>query len=248
MLARGFGPGFNGPLSITVVMGGADPAGALARLEAAVKASAGVTTVTPAHSIPRPGGPALAIFEAYPASAPQDTATSALIVHLRTDVIPPAVAGSGLQVYVGGETAIFDDFASVLTSKLPLFIGVVVGLSFILLSVVFRSLLIPLKAAVMNLLSVGAAFGVLVAVFQWGWLGSVFGLGQGLFAGTVLVNVLLPLVHPRMGSPLSDSTTVALLESPGFMARNYGVQTPVVSLAAHVAYGTVIALFMTLAA
>lgn len=79
------------------------------------------------------------------------------------------------------------------------------------------------------------------------WLGSVFGLGQGLFAGTVLVNVLLPLVHPRMGSPLSDSTSVALLESPGFMARNYGVQTPVVSLAAHVGYGTVIALFMTLA-
>jgi len=88
---------------------------------------------------------------------------------------------------------------------------------------------------------------VAIGRHDW-WLGSVFGLGQGLFAGTVLVNVLLPLVHPRMGSPLSDSTTVALLESPGFMARNYGVQTPVVSLAAHVAYGTVIALFMTLAA
>jgi len=88
---------------------------------------------------------------------------------------------------------------------------------------------------------------VAIGRHDW-WLGSVFGLGQGLFAGTVLVNVLLPLVHPRMGSPLSDSTTVALLESPGFMARNYGVQTPVVSLAAHGAYGTVIALFMTLAA
>jgi uncharacterized membrane protein YagU involved in acid resistance len=79
------------------------------------------------------------------------------------------------------------------------------------------------------------------------WLGSIFGLGQGLFAGTVLVNVLLPLVHPRMGSPMSDSTTVALLESPGFMARNYGVQTPIVSLVAHVLYGTVIAVFLTLA-
>ena len=79
------------------------------------------------------------------------------------------------------------------------------------------------------------------------WLGAAFGLGQGLFAGTVLVNVLLPLVHPRMGSTLSDATTVALLESPGFMARNYGLRTPAVSLVAHVLYGTVIAVFLTLA-
>lgn len=79
------------------------------------------------------------------------------------------------------------------------------------------------------------------------WLGSVFGLGQGMFAGTVLVNVLLPLVHPRMGSTLSDAGSVALLEPPGFMARNYGVQTPAVSLVAHVLYGTVIAVFMSLA-
>lgn len=79
------------------------------------------------------------------------------------------------------------------------------------------------------------------------WLGSVFGLGQGLFAGTVLVNVLLPLVHPRMGSATTDAGSVALLEAPGFMARNYGVQTPVVSLVAHVLYGTVIVAFMNLA-
>jgi len=79
------------------------------------------------------------------------------------------------------------------------------------------------------------------------WLGSAFGLGQGLFAGTVLVNVLLPLVHPRMGSPLSDAGSVALLEPPGFMARNYGMQTPAVSLVAHILYGTIIAVFMSLA-
>lgn len=79
------------------------------------------------------------------------------------------------------------------------------------------------------------------------WLGALFGLGQGLFAGTVLINVLLPLVHPRMGTPLSDITTNALLEPPGFMARNYGLQTPVVSLTAHILYGTIIALFLTLA-
>ena len=101
---------------------------------------------------------------------------------------------------------------------------------------------------VMGLVFAVGYYALFLAVdrHDW-WLGSIFGLGQGLFAGTVLVNVLLPLVHPRMGSPMSDSTTVALLESPGFMARNYGVQTPVVSLVAHVLYGTVIAVFMTLA-
>jgi hypothetical protein len=91
-------------------------------------------------------------------------------------------------------------------------------------------------------------YGLFLALdrHDW-WLGALFGLGQGLFAGTVLINVLLPLVHPRMGSPSSDSRTVALLEPPGFMARNYGLRTPVVSLAAHIAYGAIIALFLTLA-
>ncbi len=79
------------------------------------------------------------------------------------------------------------------------------------------------------------------------WLGAYFGLAQGVFAGTVLINVLLPLVHPRMGTPLSDAGAVALLEPPGFMARNYGMQTPAVSLLAHIAYGTIIATFLTLA-
>lgn len=79
------------------------------------------------------------------------------------------------------------------------------------------------------------------------WLGALFGLGHGLFAGTVLVNVLLPVVHPRMGTPLSDTTGAALLESPGFLQRNYGPQTPLVSLPAHVLYGTIVAAFLTMA-
>lgn len=91
-------------------------------------------------------------------------------------------------------------------------------------------------------------YGLFVALgrHDW-WLGAVFGVGQAMFAGTVLINVLLPLLHPRMGTPLSDFTTVALLEPPGFMARNYGLRTPVVSLVAHIAYGTIIAGFVTLA-
>ena len=81
---------------------------------------------------------------------------------------------------------------------------------------------------------------------EW-WLGAVFGLGHGVFAATVLINVLLPLVHPRMGTPFSDATTVALLEPPGFLARNYGPQTATATLLAHILYGTVIAIFLTLA-
>ena len=91
-------------------------------------------------------------------------------------------------------------------------------------------------------------YGLFLALgrHDW-WLGAAFGLGHGLFTGTVLVNVLLPLVHPRMGTTSSDAGTVSLLEPPGFMARNYGVRTPIVSLGAHVVYGTIIAVFLTLA-
>ncbi|HWD72489.1 MAG TPA: MMPL family transporter, partial [Actinomycetota bacterium] len=176
LLAKGFGPGFNGPLAISVEMGGTNPTAALQTLVSALKATPDIAAVIPSPPIPVPQGPELAIIQAYPASAPQAAATTDLIAHLRTQVIPRATAGTGITVYVGGLTAIFVDFSNVLTSKLPLFIAVVVGLSFILLAIVFRSLLIPLKAAIMNLLSVGAAFGVLVAVFQWGWLGKVFGV------------------------------------------------------------------------
>ena len=116
----------------------------------------------------------MALINVYPTTSPQAAGTTELIDHLRQTTIPEAVGGTGLTVYVGGTTAIFADFAKVLSSKLPLFIGLVVLLSFLLLAIVFRSLLIPLTAAVMNLLSIGAAFGVLVAVFQWGWWAPVF--------------------------------------------------------------------------
>jgi len=124
--------------------------------------------------LPARDGTQVALLTVYPSSSPQAAATTGLIDHLRTQTIPAVIDGTGTQVFVGGNTAIFADFASVLSSRLPLFIGLVVVLSFLLLALVFRSLVIPLTAAVMNLLSIGAAFGVLVAVFQWGWAGSVF--------------------------------------------------------------------------
>jgi RND superfamily putative drug exporter len=114
----------------------------------------------------------------YPTTAPQDEATSKLLHHLRREVIPQAVADTGAKVYVGGFAALTDDFATLLGQRLPVFIGIVILLSFLLLMVVFRSLLVPLKAAIMNLLSVGAAYGVIVAIFQWGWGSSLIGIGK----------------------------------------------------------------------
>jgi len=107
------------------------------------------------------------VAQVYPTGSPQDASTSNLITTLRNRVIPNAVAGQQLTVYVGGQTALSDDYAKQLESKLPMFVAIVVVLSFLLLMIVFRSLVIPATAAVMNLLSAGAAFGVIVAVFQW---------------------------------------------------------------------------------
>ena len=110
---------------------------------------------------------------------PQSAQTESLVRHLRSDVVPPVTQATGASAYIGGVTAAQIDFSHVLASKLWLFIGIVVLLSALLLLVVFRSVLIPVQAAVMNLLSIGASMGVVVAVFQWGWLGSLLGIGGG---------------------------------------------------------------------
>jgi putative drug exporter of the RND superfamily len=177
-LATGFGPGFNGPLQVVAVVHGPEDQAALSRVVAAAKEQPNVASVSAPILIPDKTGSEVATFEVYPKSAPQDAATTTLINRLRNTTVPKAVAGSALTVYVGGSTAVFVDFAHVLSSKLPLFIGLVVLLSFLLLALVFRSLVIPLISAAMNMLSIGAAFGVLVAVFQWGWLGSLLGVSR----------------------------------------------------------------------
>ena len=176
LLAKGFGPGFNGPLLI-VVNGPADrQAGALPRLRAAVSATPNVVAVTPPRIAP---SGTVAVFEAYPESAPQAAATTNLVNHLRHTVLPPLKRQTGVQVLVGGFTAGSIDFSHVLASKLPLFIGIVVVLSALLLFVMFRSLVIPVQAALMNLLSIGGALGVTVAVFEKGWGGSILGVEKG---------------------------------------------------------------------
>jgi putative drug exporter of the RND superfamily len=174
LLSAGFGPGFNGPLQLVAAQSGSIDTATLDKLVAEVRTQPNVAAVVPPVVLPPHDGQQVALINVYPDSSPQSSATTDLINHLRSATIPAVVTATGVTVYVGGTTAIFADFAKVLSSKLPLFIGLVVCLSFILLAIVFRSLVIPLTAAIMNLLSIAAAFGILVAVFQWGWAGSVF--------------------------------------------------------------------------
>ncbi|MGH2894161.1 MAG: MMPL family transporter [Solirubrobacteraceae bacterium] len=176
LLAKGFGPGYNGPLELVAQINNPGQAAAFARTEQAVARTPGVVGSTGVHILaPGHGRPTVAIASVYPSGSPQAASTSNLLNHVRSDVIPAATKGSGLTVLVGGTTAIFEDFSHILSAKLPLFIGIVVLLSFLLLVAVFRSLVIPLTAAVMNLLSAGAAFGVVTAIFQKGWLGGTTG-------------------------------------------------------------------------
>jgi RND superfamily putative drug exporter len=186
LLAQGFGAGFNGPLLVAAKLpasAGAAAADAAAsggsgieRLRTAVAAAPNVAAVAPAKL--NPAGD-VATLTVYPRSSPQAYATTQLVEHLRDKVVPAIAPQNHLKVYVGGVTAGSVDFAKTLGEKLPLFIGVVVLLSALLLMIVFRSLVIPLQAAVMNLLSIGASLGVIVAIFQWGWFGSLFGVQAG---------------------------------------------------------------------
>jgi RND superfamily putative drug exporter len=175
LLARGFGPGFNGTLQIVAeTPGGKADLPKVARLATALERSELLASVSP--PVPSPNG-RVALIEAKPKTAPQDAATDDLVRTLRQRVVPGARAG--VPVYVGGITAIFGDFGRILTDKLPLFIAIIVGLGALLLMIAFRSILIPLTAAVMNLLAAGAAFGVVTVVFQEGFLSDALGVGKG---------------------------------------------------------------------
>jgi RND superfamily putative drug exporter len=176
LLSQGFGPGFNGPL---LVVADVNPAAGgkseLVALRAKLSQTPGVAAVSQPNFNAASDAATLSVI---PKSKPQDRATKDLLSKLRDDVVPSVTRGSsGLKdVSIGGATASTTDFGSVLSSKLPLFIGVVIGLSLLLLAVVFRSLLIPAKAAVLNLLSIGAALGVITFIFQDGHLASLIGV------------------------------------------------------------------------
>ena len=189
MLAKGFGPGFNGPLMLVGVVQ-PDQRSVIDTVVHDVSQQPDVARVAEPVYIPsKTGSGDVVLVNVYPGSAPQDAATTDLVNHLRGETIPQGVGDSGVTLLVGGSTAIYIDFSNVLSAKLPLFIGLVVLLSFLLLMTVFRSFVIPLTAACMNLLSIGAAFGIVVAVFQWGDLGSLIGL-----SGTSPVEAFLPVM------------------------------------------------------
>ncbi len=174
LLAKWFGPGFNGPLVLAGQVNGPADQARFAAFAASARNEPGVAGVLP----PRlsPDGKA-EVAEVFPATGPQDAATTTVLDRLRTGV-PRAEAGSTLAIHIGGTTAANEDFSRVLSAKLPQFLTVVVGLAFLLLAVVFRSLLIPLVASIMNLLSFGVAVGVMTAAFQWGWGKSLLGFSQ----------------------------------------------------------------------
>ncbi len=186
LLTAGFGPGFNGPLSVVVETSGGQSMGGLASLTNAIGTAPGVASVSP----PRTNDAGdTAVITVYPSTSPQDSKTNDLIQRLRSDVIPTATQGTRLKAYVGGQTASTIDVSDKINSRLPIFFVMVIGLSFIVLVMVFRSVVVPLKAAVMNLLSIGAAYGALVAVFQWGWLAGPLGIHT-----TGPIEVFLPMM------------------------------------------------------
>jgi RND superfamily putative drug exporter len=179
MLAQGFGPGFSGPLQLVAAVNGPADQAAFASVVSAAAHTPGVVATAGPQLLPAgPGHPAVEVANVYPTGSPQDASTAALIGTMRGTVIPGTLhaSGSRLDVLVGGQTALSTDFAGQLSAKLPMFVAVVVALSFILLMTLFRSLVIPATAAVMNLFSAAAAFGVIVAVFQFGWLDRLVGV------------------------------------------------------------------------
>jgi putative drug exporter of the RND superfamily len=175
LMAEGFGPGANGPLLIVVEQSGGIDSALLQSLPPAIQTAPDVAAVTAAT--PNQAGDT-AIFQVIPASSPQDRATTDLVNHLRDDVIPDALGGSTAHAYVAGSTAANIDLSAKISEQMPLFFAIVIGLSVLLLIVVFRTVVVPLKAAVLNLLSVGAAFGAVVAVFQYGWFKDVLGVAK----------------------------------------------------------------------
>ncbi|MDQ0764088.1 MMPL family transporter [Streptomyces canus] len=190
----GFGPGVNGPLTLVTRVDGAEDKLLLDNLDATLRTTEGIASTTP---VTYDTGGDLAYFTIVPESAPQSQQTSELVDRLRTEVLPRAETGTSLDIQVGGTTASYDDFADVIVGKLPLFVGVVIGLGCLLLLLAFRSVGIPLKAAAMNVAAVAASFGVVVAIFQWGWGSELLGLGRAgpiePFLPVIMVSVLFGL-------------------------------------------------------
>jgi RND superfamily putative drug exporter len=205
LLADGFGPGFNAPFTLALGTedGSALEQADLAHVQAALAATDGIAFAS--DPVISPAGDT-AVITAIPTTGPSDTETEQLVHTLRDDVIPAAVGDEPIVTHLTGQTAAFIDISEKLAERLPIFIAAVVGLSFLLLMLVFRSVLVPLKAAVMNLLSIGGAYGVVVAMFQWGWGNELIGVDT-----TMPVSPFLPMIMFAILFGLSMDYEVFLL-------------------------------------
>ena len=205
LLADGFGPGFNGPLTLVAAIDTPEQLAAAQSVSQALAATPGVAFASPA--VPNNAtAPTAVLWTLYPNDAPQSVEAADLVSALRNDVLPQAAGDSGLAVKVTGSVAVNVDFSGYLGDRLPTFFAVVLTLSFVLLMAVFRSLLVPLKAVIMNLLSIGSAYGAVVAVFQWGWGSSLVGLG-----GSAPIDPWLPVMMFAIVFGLSMDYEVFLL-------------------------------------
>jgi RND superfamily putative drug exporter len=189
LLAEGFGPGFNGPLLVAVDQ--TEDPGAADRLAESFRTTPGVAAVV--DPIENEAGDTAQVI-VYPTTSPQSTETADLVHDFRDDVIPATLGDSGAEAHVGGSTATNEDVASKISERFPLFLLYVVGITFILLTMAFRSIVVATKAALTTLLSAAAAFGVLVAVFEWGWASGLVGLDQSGPTSSFLPVIVLSIL------------------------------------------------------
>ncbi len=178
LVAEGFGPGFNGPFLLTAEIGGPEDIAVVQELAAAIATDPGVQSVADPFpsNLDDPAASEAFIVQIIPTTSPQDEVTEDTVFRLRDDVIAPIVDGTGIVANLTGSVPANIDFSDYLAGRILVFFGAVLAVSFILLMMVFRSLLVPLKAVIMNVLSIAASYGVVVAIFQWGWLGGLTGI------------------------------------------------------------------------
>ncbi|MGP4009733.1 MMPL family transporter [Streptomyces sp. 4N124] len=202
LVAEGFGPGVNGPLQVVIEMNGTAPS-AIDGVGTALEDEPGIATVSAVALSPKGD---LAAFAVTPTTAPQNAKTGELVERLRQDLLPDALRGTEAKPMVTGATALDVDLSDQLQQRMLWFLGAVIGLSFVILMIVFRSILVPLKAAILNVLSIGAAYGVVVAIFQWGWGAGLIGLD-----GSVPIMSLAPMLMFAVLFGLSMDYEVFLL-------------------------------------
>ncbi len=238
LISTGFGPGANGPFTLVVdqqSVPSADRSALASSLQKALTDVPGAASITPLQ--PTDDG-ALLIGTALSKEAPQDAGTTTLFKHLKDDVLPQGTAGTDASAYVTGTTAAQEDFLDIISSRLPLIIAVVVALAFVIILIVFRGVLIAVKAAVLNLLSIAASYGVVVAVFQWGWGGPSLGV-----SGTVPIESYVPMMMFAIVFGLSMDYEVFLIsrvheawlrtgDSKGAVAHGLEITARVITCAA----------------